>query len=323
MDAQLRKSRVALLSVISNSALVVGKLVIGLLIGSVAVISEAIHSAVDLVAAVIALFSVRRSGLPADEDHPFGHGKIENISGTVEALLIFLAAGWIIWEAVEKLMTPGHLEDTGWGIVVMFVSAVVNIVVSQMLFKVGHETESVALLADGWHLRTDVYTSAGVMGGLLVIWVGKWKAPHLHLEWVDPVAAMAVALMIIRAAYHLTVQSVRDLLDVKLPDEEEREIKKIIHEHFPTIKGFHQFRTRKAGNTRHVDFHIKVDRQMTLESSHALSKDVSQGIKNRFPHATVVVHIEPCLGDCDQRCVEGCLLTEESRAKISKNIKGA
>ena len=137
MDAQLRKSRVALLSVISNTALVVGKLVIGLLIGSVSVISEAIHSAVDLVAAVIALFSVRRSGLPADEDHPFGHGKIENISGTVEALLIFLAAGWIIFEAVEKLMTPGPLEDTGWGIAVMFVSAVVNIIVSQMLFKVG------------------------------------------------------------------------------------------------------------------------------------------------------------------------------------------
>jgi cation diffusion facilitator family transporter len=318
VDTQLRKSRVAILSVVSNTALVAGKLIIGLLIGSVSVISEAIHSAVDLVAAVIALFSVRRSGLPADADHPFGHGKIENISGTVEALLIFLAAGWIIFEAVEKLKTPAHLEDTGWGIAVMSVSAAVNIVVSRMLFKVGRETDSVALLADAWHLRTDVYTSIGVMGGLLVIWVGKWKAPQLRLEWVDPAAALVVAAIIVRAAWHLTVQSVRDLLDVKLPDEEEREIKRIIQEHFPTIKGFHQFRTRKSGNTRHVDFHIKVDRQMTLESSHALSKDVSQGIKHRFPHTTVVVHIEPCLGECEKRCVEGCLLTEESRGKISK-----
>jgi len=318
MNVQLRKSRAALMSVVSNTLLVAGKLAVGLLIGSVSVISEAVHSAVDLVAALIALFSVRRSDLPADADHPFGHGKIENISGTVEALLIFLAAGWIVWEAVEKLLGSGHLEDTGWGIAVMFVSAAVNIVVSRMLFRVGRETDSVALLADAWHLRTDVYTSVGVMGGLLVIWVGKWKAPHLHLDWVDAAAALVVAAMIIRAAWRLTVQSVRDLLDVKLPDEEEGEIKKIINEHFPAIRGFHQFRTRKAGNTRHVDFHIKVDPQMTLESSHALSKEVSQGIKKRFPRATVVVHVEPCLGECEKRCVEGCLLTEGSRNLISR-----
>src|SRR5512135_2855406 len=119
-NAQLRKSRVALLSVVSNATLVAAKLAIGLLIGSVSVVSEAIHSGVDLVAAVIAWFAVKTSGKPADRQHPYGHGKIENISGTVEALLIFLAAGWIIYEAVDKLLTPGPLEDTGWGIAVMF-----------------------------------------------------------------------------------------------------------------------------------------------------------------------------------------------------------
>src|SRR5512136_1708331 len=148
MDAQRQKSAVAWLSVISNTALVTGKLIIGLLIGSVSVISEAIHSGVDLLAAVIALFAVKTSHRVADEDHPFGHGKVENISGTIEALLIFLAAGWIIYEAAHKLIRPEPLEAVGWGVGVMLVSSIANIVVSQMLFKVGRETDSMALQAD-------------------------------------------------------------------------------------------------------------------------------------------------------------------------------
>ncbi len=174
-----RKTRVAILSVASNSLLILLKIGVGILIGSVAVISEAIHSAVDLVAALIALFAVRTASQAADERHPYGHGKFENISGTVEGLLIFFAAAWIIYSAVRKLMHPGELETPSWGVLVMLVSAIVNIVVSRRLFKVGRETDSVALQADGWHLRTDVYTSLGVMLGLLVIWVvGRISPEH-------------------------------------------------------------------------------------------------------------------------------------------------
>ena len=215
-----RKSSVALLSVTSNTALVLLKLTVGIVIGSVSVISEAIHSGVDLLAAVIALFAVRTSGKPADTEHPFGHGKVENISGTVEALLIFLAAGWIIFEAVKKLRNPEPLEDVSWGVAVMTVSSAANILVSRSLFKVGKETDSVALQADAWHLRTDVYTSAGVMAGLAIIWIGKLVLPGTDLDWVDPVAAIGVALLIIKAAYKLTVESSRDLLDVSLPKDE-------------------------------------------------------------------------------------------------------
>src|SRR5512140_2013178 len=197
MDAQKRKERVALLSVLSNTTLVVMKLIVGLWIGSVAVISEAIHSGVDLTAAVIALFSVKTSSLPADGKHPFGHGKIENISGTVEALLIFIAAGWIIWESVAKLLLPWPVTTVGWGVAVMFISAVANSVVARKRFRVGKETDSVALIADGWHLRTDVYTSAGVMAGLAVIWIGESLFPDVELHWLDPVAAIGVALLII------------------------------------------------------------------------------------------------------------------------------
>src|SRR5512136_299897 len=145
MDAQRQKSAVAWLSVISNTALVTGKLIIGLAIGSVSVISEAIHSGVDLLAAVISLFAVKTSNKRADEEHPFGHGKVENISGTVEALLIFVAAGWIFYEAVYKLIRPQMLDAPVLGVAVMLVSAVVNFIVSRKLFKVGKETDSVAL----------------------------------------------------------------------------------------------------------------------------------------------------------------------------------
>ena len=192
-DVQKRKERVALLSVISNSTLVIMKLIVGAVIGSVSVISEAIHSGVDLVAAVIALFSVKTSSLPADGKHPFGHGKIENISGTVEALLIFVAAGWIIWESVGKLLSRGRWRPSAGASSSCSSPPPPTTVVARMLFKVGKETDSVALMADGWHLRTDVYTSVGVMAGLAVIWIGESLFPDLDIHWLDPVAAIGVA----------------------------------------------------------------------------------------------------------------------------------
>jgi len=308
MDLQHRKVRVALLSVISNTTLVVMKLAVGLLIGSVSIISEAMHSGSDLLAAVITFFSVKTSSQPADLRHPFGHGKIENVSGTVEALLIFLAAAWIIFEAIRKLLHPEPIKAVGWGVGVMLVSSVVNIVVSKMLFKVGKETDSVALQADAWHLRTDVYTSAGVMVSLALIWMGHRVFPGLDLNWLDPVAAIFVALVIMKAAYELTVRSARDLVDVRLPEEEEAWIRKLIREYQASIHGFHQLRTRKAGHFRYVEFHMLVDRQMSVDASHRITVEISASIEERFPNTTVTIHTEPCNGNCVGKCLEGCLL---------------
>ena len=177
MDADKRKAAVATLSVVSNATLVVLKLAAGLLIGSVSVISEAIHSGVDLVASVIALVAVKQAARPPDAQHEFGHGKVENVSGTIEALLIFLAAAWIIYEAVKKLVHPEPIDAAAWGVGVMLVSAAANLFVSHRLFKVGKETDSIALQADAWHLRTDVYTSAGVMAALGLIALGRVVLP--------------------------------------------------------------------------------------------------------------------------------------------------
>ena len=320
MDVQTRKVRVAVLSVISNITLVVLKIIVGALIGSVSILSEAIHSGVDLIAAIIALFSVRTSSIPPDKRHPFGHGKIENISGTIEALLIFAAACWIIFEAIKRLRHPEPLEALGWGVGVMLISAVANYFVSQRLFKVGKETDSVALAADAWHLRTDVYTSAGVMIGLALIWLGERIYPGIDLNWLDPAAAIAVALLIIKAAYDLTIQSAKDLLDVTLPPEEESWIRQRILQHQPVIHGFHRLRTRKSGHFRFVEFHLKVDPDMSVQISHAITEDLSLSIEKQFPGTSVMIHIEPCDGDCEGDCLQGCLLPEQERQEQQQRL---
>jgi len=204
--------KAAWLSVLSNTLLVSGKLIVGIMIGSVSVISEAIHSANDLLASFIALFAVKTSSKPPDEDHPYGHGKIENISGTIEALLIFLAAGMIVMEAVKKIKTGGEILEPGWGMAVMGASVLLNFLVSQYLLTVGRKSNSVALEADGIHLRTDVFTSLGVFVGLVLI-----KVTGYHI--IDPIIAVFVALLIIKAAYDLTRKAFMPLMDTCIDEE--------------------------------------------------------------------------------------------------------
>jgi cation diffusion facilitator family transporter len=189
-----------------------------------------------------------------------------------------------------------------------------------MLFKVGRETDSIALEADAWHLRTDVYTSAGVMISLALIWMGDQLFPEVDLDWLDPAAAIGVALLIFKAAYDLTVRSAKDLLDVQLPVEEVAWVRRLIMKHRPVIHGFHQLRTRKAGNFRFVEFHLKMEPQMTVETSHRITEELTEKIESHFPQSSVIIHIEPCDGDCAGKCLDGCLLPEEARRKVTKNI---
>jgi cation diffusion facilitator family transporter len=164
-----RRVRIALISIVSNTTLIIFKVVAGILSGSVSIVSEAIHSGMDLLASIVAFFSVRQSAKPADKEHPFGHGKIENISGTVEGLLIFIAAAMIINSAVRKIFEQAEIEQAGVAIAVMIIAALVNFAVSKKLYKVAKEEDSMALEADALHLKTDVYTSVGVGTGILLI----------------------------------------------------------------------------------------------------------------------------------------------------------
>ncbi|MCU0661050.1 MAG: cation diffusion facilitator family transporter [Myxococcota bacterium] len=313
MEAGVTKSNAAIVSVLSNIVLVVFKIAAGVAMGSVSVISEAIHSGIDLLAAIIALLAVRTASRPPDETHPYGHGKFENLSGVVEALLIFCAAGWIIYEAIHRLLSPAPIGSLGLGTLVMGISAVVNLGVSSWLMKVAKRTESIALEADAWHLRTDVYTSVGVMAGLGSIWLLGVLMPGVDVNWLDPMVAIAVALLILSTAWKLTLSAVGGLLDNRLPREEELWIARYLKSLRPRITGFHRLRTRKAGSDRFVEFHMLVREEMTVKNAHDISDEVVCRIREEFRGAHVIVHIEPCDGSCKPLCLEGCLIAPGER----------
>ena len=282
------KSRAAAVSVVSNSLLVLFKLVVGVFSGSISIISEAAHSASDLTAAFIAFFSVRAASRPADPRHPYGHEKVENVSGIVEALLIFAAAVVIVFEGIQKLINGVHLDHVWLAIGVMAVSAVANLMVSQfVLYPVARRTESAALEADAAHLRTDVYTSVGVAVGLFIVKL-------TGVNWIDPVAAIAVAVLILYTAYRLIVTSGRVLLDETLPESELEIIRGCVKEHRgDLIVGYHRLRARRAGSRRHIDLSIQVDERMSVLEAHDVAEHITADIRRCLPNVDVLVHVEP------------------------------
>ena len=282
----MKKNRVILVSIVSNSALIAFKIIAGILMCSIAVLSEAIHSSIDLLAAVVAYIAIAKADQPADRLHPFGHGKFENISGFFEALLIFFAAGIIVAEAIRKLIHPSvALVRLDWGIGVMAISAVVNVAVSRMLFYSAKKYGSIAIEADAMHLGADVITSLGVMLGLVVI-------RFTHVVALDPIIAIVMACFILRASIDLTLRSIADLADQKLPDSEIRVIETIIHG-YPEITSYHKLRTRKSGSRREIDLHIQVDGDTSLPVAHELCFKVENAVKAAFPGAYVTIHVEP------------------------------
>jgi cation diffusion facilitator family transporter len=281
----MNKQSGALISIISNTSLVIFKIISGLAMGSVSVLSEAIHSGIDLIASLVAYFSIRKSIEPADSEHPYGHGKFENISGFFEAILIFVAAGMILIEAFKKLLHPASVEKLDWGIAVMLISTIINAIVSIKLFKIAKKENSIALEADAMHLSVDVFTSLGVLVGLIII-------RFTGLNIIDPVIALLVAGMILKASWDLTRKSLDDLADKSLPENELALIKAILAK-YPQIKGFHKLRSRKSGNRRELDFHIKIDKSTLLENAHNLCDLVEADIKKLLPNINILIHVEP------------------------------
>lgn len=295
MSAAREKIAVARLSVYSNALLVVLKLVAGILMMSVAVISEAIHSGMDLLAALIARFSVKKSAEPADQEHQYGHGKYENLSGMIEGALIFVAAIWILYEAVGRLLgEEQQVEFLLGGIVVMAVSTTLNLYVGMRLRKVAKKTDSLALEADAYHLLTDVGTSVGVLIALILI-------QFTGYQWLDPAIAIIVAAIIIHAAYDITRRSTEGLLDKSLPEAEIKLVEAVIRRHESAVLNFHKLRARKMGSDRQIDLHLVVPHGLSVKEGHDLVDDLERDIKKELPHTTVVVHIEPCDANCE-RC---------------------
>ena len=280
------KKKTARLSIMSNTFLVLSKLIIGIYVGAVSIISEAAHSAVDLLAAMIAYYAVKQSGKPPDEAHAYGHGKIENLSGAIEAILIIIAAVYIIFESVEKLKVLQEPEYLEMGILVMLFSIIINYFVSRRLFKVARQTHSQALEADALHLQADIWTSVGVLIGLLAMKLTGWI-------WLDPIIAIVVAIIIFKTGYTMTMKSAMELTDVCLPLEDEETIIKILKTNDQVVD-FHKLRTRRSGSYRLIDVHLVLDKNMPLQKAHEICDEIETDLKDILGRCDIVIHAEPC-----------------------------
>lgn len=282
------KKFAALLSVISNSSLIILKLIAGFVSGSISIISEAVHSMSDLLASFLALFSVSRSSEPPDEEHQFGHGKFEDFSGLIEGILIILASFYIVYEAIKKILSSSHeIIDTNLAIIVMAFSVLTNILVSGYLFKVSKKTDSIALFADAEHLRTDIYSSLAVLGGLLTI-----KITDIHL--LDPIFAIIVAILILNAGFQISKKASNNLLDGTLPTEENEIVNKILkgYEENHNVK-FKNIKTRKSGMFRQIEMTLMTNPDKTIKEGHKYCDEIEKEIEQELGNTSFLIHIEP------------------------------
>ena len=284
MDIKVKTAR---LSIFSNIFLIIIKVFTGLLTASVSILSEAIHSGIDLIASAIAYFAVKISSHKPDEQHPYGHGKFENISGVVEGLLIFVAALWIIYESVHKILHPTEIKYFGIAAAVMFVSAIVNFFVSRRLYEVAKQTDSIALEADALHLRTDVYSSLGIGFGMIFIWLTDW-------HFFDPIFAISVALFIMKEAYVLVKNAINPLLDSQVSEEELSKLNLIISKgcSHKNVQ-YKKLRSHKSGATHFIDFVLLVKPDMSVLESHKLCDELEKMIDKQYIDTDINIHVEP------------------------------
>ena len=281
------KSGAAALSIVSNSVLIALKLAAGAITGSIAILTEAIHSLVDLVASVIAFVSVRKADVPADEEHPYGHEKVENLAANIEGILILVGAAVIFYEATHRLVAGSEVESLGIGIAVMGFSVLANLVVSGVLYRQARAHDSAALEGDAAHLRTDALTSAGVLVGLGLVEITGAVA-------FDSITALIVAAAIVWAGLTIVRRSSRVLVDEVLPDSEMDRIEAAIAAaRTPEVAGYHKLRARRAGSRRYVDFHVQYRSGTSLERAHELAHQMRASIEAEIRGAEVLIHAEP------------------------------
>lgn len=281
------KSGAAALSIASNATLIAIKLAAGAITGSIAIVTEAVHSLIDLVASVIAFISVRKADEPADADHPYGHEKVESLAATIEGMLILIGAGIIVYEAVHRLVAGARVETLGAGIAVMGFSVLANLVVSSVLSRQAKAHESPALEGDAAHLRTDALTSGGVLVGLTIVQVTGIVA-------FDSITALVVAGAIVYAGLRIVRRSSGVLVDEALPGAEMDRIEAAIAAaRTAEVAGYHKLRARRAGSRRYIDLHVQYRSGTSLERAHELAHRMRESIEDAIPGAEVLIHAEP------------------------------
>jgi len=281
------KSGAAALSIASNALLIALKLAAGAITGSIAILTEAVHSLIDLVASVVAFVSVRKADEPADAEHPYGHEKVESLAATIEGMLILIGAGIIVYEATHRLVVGAGVEALGLGIAVMGFSVLANLAVSTVLARQARVHDSPALEGDAAHLRTDALTSAGVLVGLALVEVTGVVA-------FDSITALIVAAAIVLAGLRIIRRSSGVLVDEVLPEGEMDRIEAAIAAaRTPEVAGYHKLRARRAGSRRHIDLHVQYRSGTSLERAHDLAHTMRAKIETGIPNAEVLIHVEP------------------------------
>jgi len=279
-------TRYAWLSIGAALATITLKTAAWAITGSVGLLSDALESGVNLVAAIIALVALRISARPADDSHHYGHGKVEYLSAGAEGVMIVVAAGLIIYEAVKRLLNPQPLESVGLGLAITLVATAINLVVGLLLIRVGRHQRSLILEADGRHLMTDVWTSVGVVAAVALVGLTGWLP-------LDPVVAIAVAVNILVTGGRLLHRAGRGLLDASLPPHEVALVHGALEPFVSDEVHFHAITTRESGRSAFVSMHVLVPGAWSVQRAHDLVEHVEAAVQEALPHATVDTHLEP------------------------------
>ena len=293
-----RPDTAAKLSMITIGLLIAMKAVTSVVTGSIGIRADAIHSTIDLAGVIVGFLGIRIAARPPDADHTFGHGKAQDIAGVVISGLIFFAAGAITYEAIKRLISDGELEFVTLGIYVTVAAIAMNAIVSWYAFKVAKSADSTALEASGRDMFADVLSSIAVLVGLVLVRVTGSNLP-------DPIVSLLVAALIVRAAFVTLRKSVDGLMDIKLPEAEEEIVRACIKEHMGLLVDFHELRTRKAGDRRHIYLHLVMPKDSSVDQAHSVCDHLEEDIQNRLQRVHVVIHVEPCEVEC-QKCSASC-----------------
>jgi cation diffusion facilitator family transporter len=278
------KNRIALTSVLAAVFLTTFKLIVGLLTGSLGILSEALHSGLDLIAAAITLIAVRVADIPADKEHNYGHGKVENLSAMIETFLLVVTCIWIIYEAINRIITRHPIEINIFSYIVIITSIIIDFSRSRALYKVAKKYNSQALEADALHFSTDIYSSSVVLIGLIVYQL-------FGFVYADAIAALIVALIVLSISYRLGKRAFDVLIDrapINIVDQVDLVIRRI-----PGVLKYHDLRVREGGAYKFVELNIHVNKGLSIEDAHAISENVEEEISRNIPQCKVTVHVEP------------------------------
>ena len=293
-DSAREKRSAAITSVIAAVGLTGFKIIVGLTTGSLGILAEAAHSGLDLMAAVMTFLAIRISGKPADRNHLYGHGKVENLSALFETLLLLVTCVWIIYEATHRLLHhSAHLEVNYWSFTVMITSIVVDISRSRVLYRAARKYNSQALEADALHFSTDIWSSAVVILGLIAVKISEWVPNLAMLRQADSIAAIIVGLIVVYISGRLGWSTIQALLDVAPSGLEKKIISSV--EVLPGVTDCHNVRVRYSGPQPFVDVHVLLDGNQTLREAHNLTEEIERAIQKLVPNADVTVHPEPNL----------------------------